>query len=83
MRCLSVARTKAGSALSEDTKEEVWEYLGVITFLDPPRDDTALTIQRARDFGVEVKMITGDSVLIAKDMVLTPRHSAAVSVKTG
>lgn len=43
-------------------------YLGIITFLDPPRADTADTIRRARESGVEVKMITGDQCVIACEM---------------
>jgi len=70
VRCLSVARTTTSAELPAE-EDEVWEYLGVITFLDPPRDDTALTISRAREYGVQVKMITGDQVLIAKDMART------------
>ena len=70
VRCLSVARTKVSPKPIEEG-EEVWEYLGIITFLDPPREDTAETIRRAREYFVEVKMITGDQVLIAKDMAKT------------
>ena len=45
----------------------VWRMLGLLTFLDPPRPDTKETIERARGFGVAVKMITGDHLLIAKE----------------
>jgi H+-transporting ATPase len=41
--------------------------LGMLTFLDPPRPDTVETIQAAFEFGVAVKMITGDNLLIAKE----------------
>ena len=34
-------------------------------FLDPPRPDTKSTIDRANEYGVEVKMITGDQQAIA------------------
>ena len=33
--------------------------------IDPPRFDTAVTIQRLQNAGVEVKMITGDHLNIA------------------
>ena len=39
----------------------------MLTFLDPPRPDTAETLQKARTNGVTVKMITGDHLLIAKE----------------
>ena len=41
------------------------EFLGILTFLDPPRPDTKHTIDCANDFGVSVKMITGDHRAIA------------------
>jgi H+-transporting ATPase len=45
-----------------------WEFVGLISLFDPPRDDTARTIELARACGVEVKMITGDQTAIAKEM---------------
>jgi len=44
-----------------------WEFLGLLTFLDPPRPDTKQTIEDANVYGVAVKMITGDHLLIAKE----------------
>ena len=68
VRALAVARTR--SAPNQDALETapVWELLGILTFLDPPRPDTASTIERANQFGVKVKMITGDHRAIAIDM---------------
>ena len=56
IRSLAVAKTDS---------EGNWRVLGIITFLDPPRDDTAETIRRAVQNGVPVKMITGDHLNIA------------------
>lgn len=61
IRCLSVARTT-------DKDMTSWVMLGVLTFLDPPRPDTKATIDAALEAGVDVKMVTGDQVLIAKEM---------------
>jgi len=58
IRSLAVARTNETGA---------WVFLGLLTFLDPPRTDTLKTIQDARRFGVGVKMVTGDHLLIAKE----------------
>lgn len=58
IRALAVAKTN-------DNDE--WEMLGLLTFLDPPRHDTKETIHRAMAYGVEVKMITGDHLLIAME----------------
>jgi H+-transporting ATPase len=58
IRCLAVAKTN-------DSNE--WEMVGLLTFLDPPRHDTKETIHQALHYGVEVKMITGDHLLIAME----------------
>ncbi|GLC35934.1 hypothetical protein PLESTB_000520900 [Pleodorina starrii] len=60
IRCLAVART-----LEDDP--DTWHMAGLLTFLDPPRPDTKDTIHKAMAFGVDVKMITGDNLLIAKE----------------
>jgi H+-transporting ATPase len=61
IRALAVARTI-------DDQMTKWVMLGVLTFLDPPRPDTKATVDAALEKGVDVKMITGDQVLIAKEM---------------
>ena len=61
IRCLAVARTT-------DEAMTKWTMLGILTFLDPPRPDTKATVEAALEKGVDVKMITGDQVLIAKEM---------------
>jgi len=58
IRCLAVAKTDASGR---------FHMLGLLTFLDPPRPDTKHTIHRAIQYGVEVKMITGDHLLIAME----------------
>ena len=58
IRSLAVAKTNAAGK---------WEMMGLITFLDPPRPDTKVTIENARKYGVDVKMITGDHLLIAQE----------------
>ena len=60
IRALAVARTLPGSL-------EKWEMLGVLTFLDPPRPDTKAVLHKAIEYGILVKMITGDHVAIAKE----------------
>jgi H+-transporting ATPase len=58
-RTLGVARTDDGGA---------WTFLGLLPLFDPPREDSAETIQRAGEHGIEVKMVTGDNVAIAKEI---------------
>jgi H+-transporting ATPase len=47
-----------------------WAFLGILPLLDPPRVDSKSTIARARENGVQVKMVTGDNVAIARQISL-------------
>src|SRR5947208_3945807 len=38
-----------------------WAFLGILPLLDPPRPDSKSTIARAREYGVQVRMVTGDN----------------------
>ena len=58
-RTLGVARCDDG---------ESWRFLGILPLYDPPREDSAETIQRAEELGVQVKMVTGDNLAIAKQI---------------
>ncbi|KAG0322050.1 hypothetical protein BGZ97_009102 [Linnemannia gamsii] len=61
LRALGVARTVEGNM-------DKWELIGMISLIDPPRPDSAETIRRCNDMGVAVKMITGDQLIIAKEV---------------
>lgn len=66
LRSLGVSR----QTVPEKTKESAggpWEFLGLLPLFDPPRHDSAETIRRALDLGVNVKMITGDQLAIGKE----------------
>ncbi|CAA0393944.1 unnamed protein product [Arabidopsis thaliana] len=66
LRSLGVARQR----VPEKDKESVgtpWEFVGLLPLFDPPRHDSAETIRRALDLGVNVKMITGDQLAIGKE----------------
>jgi H+-transporting ATPase len=54
-------------AVAKTDDNGIWRLLGLLTFLDPPRPDSKKTIETAREYGVAVKMITGDHLLIAKE----------------
>lgn len=58
-RTLGVART---------TDDETWQFLGVLSLYDPPREDSADTIHEARKHGISVKMVTGDHIAIAREI---------------
>jgi len=55
-RSLGVARTN-------DNYD--WQFMGIISLFDPPREDSKSTIKAAKDYGVKIKMATGDQRAIA------------------
>jgi H+-transporting ATPase len=57
-RSLGVARTDG---------QDQWQFLGVLPLYDPPREDSKGTIDTARKMGVNVRMVTGDQIAIAKE----------------
>ncbi|MGD8368477.1 MAG: plasma-membrane proton-efflux P-type ATPase, partial [Desulfobacterales bacterium] len=60
-RALGVALRRAG-------QNAAWQYLGLVALHDPPRPDSAETLETARKMGVDVKMVTGDHVAIARQV---------------
>jgi H+-transporting ATPase len=58
-RALGVAKTQ---------RKDKWQFLGLIALFDPPREDSAETIKTAESMGVNVKMVTGDHIAIAKEI---------------
>ena len=59
-RALAVAR--------RDPDVKQWQFLGILSLFDPPREDSAQTIARALEYGVSMKMVTGDNLAIAKQI---------------
>ena len=49
-------------------EEGNWQYVGLLAIYDPPREDSAETIKTAQKMGVNVKMVTGDHIAIAKQI---------------
>jgi H+-transporting ATPase len=45
-----------------------WQFLGILPLFDPPREDSKETIADAREHGVQIKMVTGDNVAIAREI---------------
>jgi len=48
-------------------EEGQWKMVGLLSLFDPPREQAKDTIADARDMNVDVKMITGDHIAIAKE----------------
>ncbi len=58
-RTLGVART--------DNRDN-WTFLGLLPMADPLRVDSVDTIREAKEHGIDVKMVTGDNIAIAKEI---------------
>ncbi|MFZ0388935.1 MAG: plasma-membrane proton-efflux P-type ATPase [Calditrichia bacterium] len=58
-RALGVARK------AENRK---WEYLGLLSLLDPPREDSEEVVKAAQEHGIDIRMVTGDHLAIARQV---------------
>ena len=58
-RSLGVARTDSNN---------IWQFMGLIALYDPPKKSSKKTIADAKSMGIDVKMITGDHIAIAKQI---------------
>jgi len=54
--------------VSKTDSQGNWQFVGLIPLYDPPREDSAETIKTAQSMGVDVKMVTGDHIAIAKEI---------------
>ncbi len=61
-RSLGVARAEG---------DGLWNFVGVLPLFDPPREDAKSTIATALRMGVDVKMVTGDALAIARETART------------
>jgi H+-transporting ATPase len=48
--------------------EKPLELIGLIPLYDPPREDSKAVIDEMQGYGVQVKMVTGDNLAIAKEI---------------
>ncbi len=55
-------------AVAKKEPNHNWELLGLIALYDPPRKSSKETIRAAKSMGIDVKMITGDHIAIAKEI---------------
>ncbi|TVU48761.1 hypothetical protein EJB05_00033 [Eragrostis curvula] len=66
LRSLAVAYQEVPDGRKESSGGP-WHFVGLMPLFDPPRHDSAETIRRALNLGVNVKMITGDQLAIGKE----------------
>ncbi|VAW66034.1 Lead, cadmium, zinc and mercury transporting ATPase; Copper-translocating P-type ATPase [hydrothermal vent metagenome] len=55
-------------AVAKKNKDETVQLIGLIPLYDPPRKDSRKVIADMRNYGVTVKMVTGDHVAIAREV---------------
>ncbi len=55
-------------AITYQNDQQKWRLVGLVPLFDPPREDSAQTITEAIEMGVNIKMVTGDNVSIAKQI---------------
>ena len=55
-------------AVAISKEKDVWQFLGIIPLYDPPRKDAKKTVLKAEDMGIDVKMVTGDQIGIAREI---------------
>ncbi|MBA0879461.1 hypothetical protein Goshw_016893 [Gossypium schwendimanii] len=60
-----------------------WQFIGLMPLFDPPRHDSAETIRRALNLGVNVKMITGGFLLQLNVVIDFSGDQLAIGKETG
>ena len=74
LRVLGVAEAQlSGTIYPKDQEEFTLEFLGLVAFNDPPKDNISAVFQQFYDAGIEVRIITGDNALT----------TAAIAEQTG
>lgn len=79
LRVLGVARWHGGATFPDRPESATFEFMGLIGFLDPLREDVPVALEEARSAGIEVIMITGDHPATA----LAIAHAAGIDVASG
>lgn len=60
--------TRALGVARSDDQGKTWSLMGILALLDPPRPDAKETIEKAKQLGLSVKMVTGDDVAIGSEI---------------
>ncbi len=70
LRHIDIFASKGYRSIAVAKKElnQNWVFLGLIALYDPPRKSSKETIRAAKSMGIDVKMITGDHIAIAKEI---------------
>ncbi len=57
-----------GLGVARGDGERNYRLMGILSLYDPPRDDSKTTIESANEYGIDVKMVTGDDIAIGKEI---------------
>jgi len=50
----------------KNCSDDSYKFVGLIPLFDPPREDSLVSIEDAKAKGIEIKMLTGDNIEVAK-----------------
>ena len=64
--CNEIGIENAGVVVSNGGGGGEWEFVGLLCFIDAPRQDAQQTILDLKALGVAVKMMSGDSALVSR-----------------
>ncbi|OQR93764.1 plasma membrane H+-ATPase [Achlya hypogyna] len=64
-RVLELARRGVRSLAVARTEAHGWVFMGLLTFVDPPRHDTQRSLVQLQENGIGLKMLTGDQAAVA------------------
>lgn len=67
-RLLGISKKIINSQTLSNKDETEMTFLGFLLFFDPLKEDTPIVIQKLKDLGIRLVMITGDHPLIAKQI---------------
>ncbi|MHA1368777.1 MAG: cation-translocating P-type ATPase, partial [Promethearchaeota archaeon] len=88
-RVLAVAKRKIDNSETEYTIEKIEKnmtLLGLIAMIDPPREEVAEAVEKCKNAGIRVIMITGDhkntAMAIAKSLDLKPYEDEVYTAYT-
>jgi P-type Mg2+ transporter len=69
MRCIAVAyRLMSRDERLNHDSEKGMIFVGLLVLYDPPKAGIADTLKRLRELGIEMKLITGDNHLVARNL---------------
>jgi Mg2+-importing ATPase len=64
-RVVAVATRPGGASQPSAADETGLHLVGLLVFLDPPKEDAAEALRRLADLGIAVKVVTGDNAAVA------------------